>query len=340
MKTMKSARPQAAYGCSQQDLYTLVQVGWTSYNQYLPSFEAHSLNYDAQRSVTALTTLETVRLMPDEWSRREVHKTLRVQLNDLSVDALRLWSSLSVTYIRDSFPVSEHENKRLAAGQVYYAEALRRDWEKVNHVLSSGLAFLNENAATLTAGGMPAAFANNYATARTAYMNKYNEYVQALEDSRNLTDAKILANNALYTELVKVFNDGKEIFRDNAAVRLQFSVTQVLDLITGNGNGGDSGEPGPTTDARIAGLVTSAADGMPLGGAEVRAYTLADGPSGPSVGTTTDANGLYTILIPEMSEAEEIVIEASIAGYGTGQRNLLIGPGETFGDENFSLMPA
>ncbi len=106
-----------------------------------------------------------------------------------------------------------------------------------------------------------------------------------------------------------------------------------------NGNGDGGNNPDPTV-ARITGLVSAMADGTPIGGAEVRAYTVADGPSGPSIGTTTDANGGYTLLIPELTEQVEVVIEASAAGFFTQNRNLLIGPGQNFNGENFSLMPA
>jgi hypothetical protein len=343
MEPMNSSRPRAAFGCSQQDLYTIVQVGWTSYMQYLPSFEAYSVQYDAARATTALAALDAARLMPDEWSRREVHKTLRLQLGSLANTALALWTSMS-SYIREGFPRSEYENKRLAAGHAYYAEAVGRDWEKVNAVLSSGLVFLNGNTAALTAGGMPANFAADYAAARTAFMTKYGEFLQALEATRNMTDAKMVVNNGLHKELTAMFEDGKRIFRHDAAIRLEFTFDRILELITGNGgnNGGtpDPGpDPDPDTSVRIKGHVSSMMDGSPVAGAQVRAYSLSYGPDGPSINTTTDANGDYFILIQQLPETTEIVIEASADGFFNQQRNLTADPSGEYSDENFSLMP-
>jgi hypothetical protein len=108
----------------------------------------------------------------------------------------------------------------------------------------------------------------------------------------------------------------------------------------GGNNGGNPGGGSPDTSARIAGQVTSMADGSPIGDAEVRAYTVADGPTGPAIGTTTDALGRYVILIPELPQQEEVVIEAMATGFLNQERNLLIGPGQTFDDENLSMMPA
>lgn len=128
------------------------------------------------------------------------------------------------------------------------------------------------------------------------------------------------------------------VWANDAGRREQY---QLYPTKGGSNNGDDNGGGNnPNTSARISGQVTSMSDGMPIGGAEVRVYTVVDGPGGPSIGTSTDPNGNYTIVIPEMPAAEEVVIEASAQGFLPQQRNLLIGPGQSFDGENFSLMTA
>lgn len=177
----------------------------------------------------------------------------------------------------------------------------------------------------------------------------------------SLPRTAIVSRSTSTAQLGQLFNVTQRLLRDtidplmlpfkvsDPALHTQYRKARIIidrrgpgngDGGDGNGGGGDGNGGSSDISARIAGQVTSMADGTPIGEAEVKVYPLADGPDGPSIGTTTDADGRYVILIPELPQQEEVVIEAMAQGFLTQQRNLLIGPGQTFDDENLSMMPA
>ncbi|MBK8659703.1 MAG: hypothetical protein IPN22_12750 [Bacteroidetes bacterium] len=60
----------------------------------------------------------------------------------------------------------------------------------------------------------------------------YGSFKDAQQDSHEQTDAKIEANNAIYREGRAMMEDGKRIFRKNAAVRDRFVWERVVELVT------------------------------------------------------------------------------------------------------------
>ena len=289
MCALQSGRPLPVYPCGQQDLYTIVETGWASYAQYLTDFSNLSTLYTASTGTNQLSAVASARSMPDEDSRDEVHMTLRVQLKDLADICLIKWMDMS-TYIRDGFPENEYDNKRLAAGHGYYATAEHDDWDDVKGLMQNGVDFANANSAVLTTGGMPASFIADMTAAKDAFELKHQEFLQAEEDSKVLTDAKIEANNALYRALIKMFEDGKKIFRNNAAVREQFTFNSVWDLVRNPGSGTG---PTPPTDAKLSGQIIDANTLTPM--FEVAVTLTPTTASQPPITVLTDMDGRYSI---------------------------------------------
>ncbi|TNF24252.1 MAG: carboxypeptidase regulatory-like domain-containing protein [Bacteroidetes bacterium] len=285
MCALQSSRPQPEYPCSQQDLYTIVETGWNSYAEYLADFTNLSTLYTAATGTNQLNALDVARKIPDEDNRTEVHKTLRIQLSGLAEDCLILWSDMS-TYIRDGFPENEYESKRIAAGANYYAGAARENWDDVKGLMQNGVDFADANGTVLTLGGMPATFAAALLDAKTRFEEKHQEFLQAEEEAKVQTDRKIDANNGLYRALIKMFEDGKRIFRKNAAVREQFTFERVWELVSGSGGGS-----GTANKAKLSGQITDANTLTPL--FEV-AVTLTSADSGTvPITRLTDADGRF-----------------------------------------------
>lgn len=325
---MLHSRPQKTYSCSQPNLYAIVSIGWTSFLQYLSFFTDFSTRYDAAFGNAQLAALDVAQAMPDEYVREEVHKTLRLQMKALSETCMMRWMDMS-NYIREAFPPQDYDNKRLAAGHAYYPGAQNQDWELVLTLMVSGQQFLDSNTAVLTTGGMPATFPASFATARTDYATRYQEYQQALEDSSVLTDQRIEANNALFLELREMFDDGKRIFRDNAAVRLQFNFDHILNTIDNGGSGGNGGD-GPSTV--FFGRVTDNL-GNTVAGATVR-LSNAD----MMLETQTDINGNYRLPVPEIGGPVSAMLAAEAMGMMPSSRPMTIAPGE-LQEQNFTLSP-
>lgn len=188
MGALASTRPQPEYPCGQQEFYTIVETGWSNYALHLSKFENLSTKYTATTGTDQLAALASARAMPDEDSREEVHKTLRLQLKGLAAKCLIHWSDMG-TYIRDGFPQEEYENKRVAAGYNYYYGAEHLDWDAVKGLMQNGLQFLNANEVVLTAdGGMPATFIASFEAVKDAFELKHNAFLQAMGDAKVLTD--------------------------------------------------------------------------------------------------------------------------------------------------------
>lgn len=312
MCALQSARPQRKYPCSQQDLYTIVETGWGNYAQYLPQFENRSTKYTATTGTDQLALLAAARALPDEDSREEVHKTLRVQMVHLADTCLIKWSDMD-SYIRDAFDEDEdeYENKRIAAGHNRYASAAQRNWTELKGLLQDGLLFLNAHGAVLAAdGGMPATFIAEFEAAKDAFELKYQAFLQAEEQTKVLTDEKIRANNALYEALMKMFEDGKKIFREEAAIREQFTFDRVWVLVSG----GDSANNGiPSTVVEIGGFVYNIETNEPIAGAELRFFNA---PGGATITITSNSEGMLFLKILGFAPNETTVLNGEIVADG------------------------
>ena len=307
---LQSARPQREYPCSQPDLYTIVETGWSSYAQYLVKFENHSTNYSAATGTDQIAAVADARAMPDEDSRTEVHKTLRVQLKSLADACLVSWSNMG-TYIRDGFPEDEFENKRIAAGYNSYRSASRDDWDAVKTLMQSGLLFLNANAVVLTDdGGMPAHYMPNYIAAKDAFELKYQAFLQAEELTKVLTDEKILADNALHHTHMKMLEDGKKIFRDNAAIREQFTFDRIWTLVNGSN---PTSKPVPARDIELGLFAYDEVTGAPIQGARL---TIFNAPGGLTISATTNVEGMLFMIISGFEPNGEVLLQGELFAEG------------------------
>lgn len=336
MCALKSNRPTKVYPCGQQELYTIGENGWASYLEHLARFSAKKSTYTAQKAADALAALRAAEAMPDEASRESVHVLLRIQLVELASVCLIAWGDLD-SYIMDGFPENEQESRRSAAGHGYYDRALNEDWESVKGLMKSGAEFIATEDAALQTGGMIATFPGDFAAARTAFLDKYLEFTQAEELTKTLTDAKIVANNAAYRELTRMFKDGQKYFRFEAAIREQFVFDRVWEMIDGGSSGGGT-PPLPPNSSRIAGTVTSRTSGTPVENARVRAYETAQGP-GESIETFTDATGAFVLIAEGLEGPINASLEVSAMSFMTNVRNLTIEPGQTYDGEDFELDP-
>ncbi len=328
MSAMLHPRPTRKYHCRQAELYTIVQVGWTSYLQHLPQFSAFSDRYDADLYTTRMASLEAARNLPDKDTRADAHKSLRIRLDQLAVTCLIQWMNMS-SYIRDGFPPDMYQTKRLAAGHSYYASALNRDWEQVNTLMNSGQLFLDDNTAELSAGGMPVSFPLSFSDARTNFMDTYNEFQQAIEQSTILTDQRVIANNIIYDDLMAMFTDGNRIFRNNAAVRLQFNFSRLQGLISGYRYAANAA----ARTAVISGIVADADTLSPIAGA-ILVITF----NGQEYQAQSDADGQYRIIVRGINDALTVLLQVTHPLYAEQQLAVILMPDKVL-EQQFQLTP-
>jgi len=280
---MNTEKPQAEYNCATQDLYTGVEMVWTSYADRLADFTAWKTTYDATTGTDQLAALDAARLIPDQDQRTAAHSSLNKDLGPLSVDCLIKWKQLEA-YIRDGFPALIYQDMLNGAGYGYYEGASKENWEDVKGLMNDGEMFIASKTAELTAGGMPAGFDIDFTAAKDAFELKYAEFLQEEEHAREQRDEKINANNGLYHAAMAMCEDGKKIFRGVPAVREQFTWSRVQALIKSN-----------RALHSVKGFATEADGGPVIVGALVRVLDT-DGVPLEGKETVTADDGFYKII--------------------------------------------
>jgi hypothetical protein len=195
--------------------------------------------------------------------------------------------------------------------------------------MTSGELFIAENATVLTDdGGMPATFAPAFNALRVDFETHHQAFLQAEEVAKGLTDMKVEANNALYKKLMRMFKDGQRVFRKQAAIREQFVMERVLELINGGGGG-----TVPSNQAGLGGLVSDSVTGDGVAGATLR---LTFGTR--TVETVTSATGRFNLLSGVMASAMTGTMTVTHPNYHAASEEVGLVLGER-GVRNFALIP-
>ncbi len=278
------------YNCSQQSLYAVCRSGWSSCSTYLSLFNAFSPLYTGAFVTAKVADINTAETLPDAEQRTEDSRTLRVNLKNKATECMDLWQRLK-RYITKAYPADQVEIKLDAAGQSHYRKAGQDDWGAVSRLLVDGDAFITANTADLTAGNnMPAAFAATFNTAKTQYDTFYQSFITAGQSDEVETQTKLNANNAIHADLMAMFLDGQEIFKNDEAVRKLFIFDQVLLNVEGPGIAGAKGE---ITNSTNDNPITTAANLEFVGPTE---YTTVSGPDSRYQASPLAA-GSYTVTV-------------------------------------------
>lgn len=286
---MAESRPQAIYPCSQADLYVVCRIGWNSYNENVSFFTAFNTLYDAAYGAAASAEVEAAVNLPGFQERDEAGETFHIQLTVAHAVAIYKWKSLR-SYIKHAFPPELQKPKVESAGYDHFTQAANQNWAETQLLLVAGQHFLDNNTAELTAGGMPAAFAAEYAIASDNFLGLYDKFTDAEQDAQEATDAKIRANNAIYKKLIMMFELAQIIFEREPSKRERFVFAQIYAMITRPGGGTSI----PTDAVMIEGTVTDIVTGAPVANASVN--TTPDG-STEVFSTVTNADGTYALKV-------------------------------------------
>jgi hypothetical protein len=246
---------QPKYHCTQPELYTVAATGFNSLQEKLPDFSAFKPKYTAVFIAARLLELSTAENLPDEQARYADVQVLEVTLGEKAKAARAQWQKLK-RYITDAFPISNQKARLQEAGSDYYQKATADNWDSVKELMHSGSQFITNHLADLTANNnMPANFQSDFETARTEFLNTFTEFLNKTELAVVATQTKIIANNLVYEQLINMMDDGKEIFKEDEAVRKQFVFDEVLALIRLNPSGDDLIFEGPINGTQIVNVL-------------------------------------------------------------------------------------
>lgn len=219
------------YNCTQAELYAVTGTAWKSFEENNAAFQALKPKYDAMFLAARRLELKTAEELPDEQARYANAEAFLVTLREKATVAKAKWQLLK-RYIVDAFPKSLQKTRQEEAGLLLYGEAGVDNWEVMKQLFIAGKNFITTHAAELAANNnMPPTFPGDYDTAKGLFETNYQDYLDETELAVVATQTKITSNNTVYDEVIKMMDDGKEIFKDDEAVRKQFVFDEVLALI-------------------------------------------------------------------------------------------------------------
>ena len=228
-----------SYKCTQQQLYAVGNLGWQNYLDNLADFTNHKAKYTGEFGTNAIATVLAAKSLPDAQARGSVPESIRVQLTEAAAACADNWQKLK-SYIIDAYPLSQQKPMLAAAGSKFYKKASTTGWEQMHSMLTSASQFINDNSEILLQEGtnMPAAFPAKFETNKAAFETKYTAFLSAQQGTIGGTSNKIIANNAIYDTLIKMFADGQIIYRTDPVNKVLFVFESLLSFVT---TGGETG---------------------------------------------------------------------------------------------------
>lgn len=218
------------------ELYAGLTMAWNSQAEHEADFLAHNTLYPLGISATKITAINAAQALPDGEAASNLSEQYRITLIQKNETVIIKWNSLD-SYIKIAFPGAQYKPHRQTAGSDLYSQAANYNWDKTKQLLVSAITFITDNSAALTTAGMPASFPTEFAAAQTAFIETYNLFTDARQDAKMQTDAKIIANNAIFTDGRNMMDIAKNIYRANPALRERFIWERILEIVSAPAGG-------------------------------------------------------------------------------------------------------
>lgn len=303
---MSDSRPTRKYNCTQAELYAICTIIWQSYAENQADFEAFKTIYTVQYGIDAMQEVEDAKNLPDFQARNQATETAYINMGETAKKCLTAWRSLR-SYIKSSFPDNLQKPEIEAAGEDHYNKATNRNWSETELMLVSAINYIDQHTAVLTTGGMPATFQATISDLHTEFMGFYITFTDSGQDEHEGTDQKVIANNALYSKLQAMCDDGQIINEHNAAKFQRFVFSRVKDLITSGPT--TTGIPSNTIEFGV--YVYDSATFIPINEANITIYNT---PNGQPATAVTGEDGIADLRIngfqPNASASLDIEVSA------------------------------
>ena len=224
---------KADYPCSQKDLYSVLETAWGNNGVHLARFTAFKALYTLPFKTTALSAIASAKALPDDDARSGASELLHITLVNMGKICLQNFQFLK-SYIDTAFTdPAVQKVQYVIAGQNYYRDASRQDWESMVSMNTSAKNYLANaaNVTALTAGNnMPAAFVATQKTASDNFDAQYANFKLAEETSVE-TANKIKANNLIFQAGMSMLKDAQVIFMNEPDILTKFVFQNLLALI-------------------------------------------------------------------------------------------------------------
>ena len=221
------------YPCSQKDLYSVLETAWGNNGVHLARFTAFKALYTLPFKTSALSAIANAKALPDDDARSGVSELMHITLVNMGKICLQNFQFLK-SYIDTAFTdPAVQKVQYVIAGQNYYRDASRQDWESMVSMNTNAKNYL-ANAANVTAltvgNNMPAAFVATQKTASDNFDVQYANFKVAEETSVE-TATKIKANNLIFQAGMSMLKDAQVIFMNEPDILTKFVFQNLLALI-------------------------------------------------------------------------------------------------------------
>lgn len=298
---------KARYNCTQTELYAICRLGWKLCKNKQGDIVLVYTDYTIPYIDGKVAAIKSAEDLPDFQSRDLLPESSHIILKQYAEPAILKWKFLE-RYITRAF----QNNKDLikpnleAAGKDYYEAATRENpnWEDLSQMLLSGQKYITDHGGLLTS--MPATFPADYASSKTDYDTKYDEFTEAEATTPEKTREKLEANNGIFDDLMLMLGDINAV-APTADLQREFTFTYLKGIISSPGAAG------------LKGVITE--DGTDL---KLKDVLLRLNPIGREA--TSNLGGEYDFgSIP----AGKYILEISLDGYETRKEDVKIDTGVT-----------
>jgi hypothetical protein len=231
MKSLKNL-----YGIPQEILYTVCIAAWNLCKGNLAKFTALKALYTEAFVTDSLNAVHAAKDLPDIRQTLAARKEARINLVAATRQVRANWQLLKV-YITKAFDASMVKAKLDAAGAGLYNKASVDNWSAVRSLIDAANTFIANNLEALTASdNMPADFQTAFKAAGDNCIDLSVIFAQIDVEKEMATTQKLDANNAIYAAVIEMLKDGQQIFKDDAAMKRQFTFNYLVSMHRGNGS--------------------------------------------------------------------------------------------------------
>jgi hypothetical protein len=231
-----------AYNCSYGSLYPLTRIAWGNCSDDKEDFLLYFPEYTQEFIMGKVAAVDAADLLPDHSARVVVRDAAFLTVKTCRDDGVRLFGFL-MSYIQKTYASDIVASMYDAAGKKYLAPAKAVDWPSVSQLFSSALPFMDEHWAELTEKAkVTPAFRDDFKAKSEAYKAAYNAYKAADQSVKDKGDEKILANNAIYADMMLMLTDAKRVFSDDPERAKDYTFATLLSQVQSPKNAGLMGK--------------------------------------------------------------------------------------------------
>ena len=231
---MKKLKPE--YGISQEILYTICLSAWVLCEQYLTQFAALKAYYTLDFISIAQLGVQDAKAMPSTVQTVTSRKAARIDLLAATKQVQANWQLLKV-YMVKAYDKDMLKTKLDAAGAAFYNKASVDNWSGVRSLIDAANIFIAANLGDLTANdNMPQSFQVKFQSDSSTCIELSTIFFGLNMEKQMATSAKINANNAIYASVMEMLKDGQQIFKEDAALKKQFTFSKLVGVYKGEGS--------------------------------------------------------------------------------------------------------